>query len=345
MLIIMGRKRAIAKQRHKDALIDGFDLEVDFESNHIDVDVEFDEKSGKEDDSRKSKVRASAYMESSKSKKVGRKSGAHTVIGRAYTVEEPISNGWIKKESDTQPGKYFYFNEVTHETRLEAPHEGPRKQVRPSRLSKGPGGMHKHLSNQISRIRRASARRKTGDRGNYDDPNTRHGTYDHWKEDIRAEGRQASSDINEVVMSEIFGQHLRGEATDEKEIVIDEGDYFDHIDSILDKHFSQENPMVEKAMDRPDNKDLPPGWAMFYHEESGSHYYHNENTNETSWDHPDSDNLPPGWVRVIHDASGKHYYHNEVTDETCWVHPGKHEDPETHFVNPKTGARFDVGHL
>ena len=64
MLIIMGRKRAIAKQRHKDALIDGFDLEVDFESNHIDVDVEFDEKSGKEDDSRKSKVRASAYMES-----------------------------------------------------------------------------------------------------------------------------------------------------------------------------------------------------------------------------------------------------------------------------------------
>ena len=84
---------------------------------------------------------------------------------------------------------------------------------------------------------------------------------------------------------------------------------------------------------------------MVYHEESGSHYYHNENTNETSWDHPESDNLPPGWIKVIHYASGKHYYHNEVTDETCWVHPGKHEDPETHFVNPKTGARFDVGHL
>ena len=34
-----------------------------------------------------------------------------------------------------------------------------------------------------------------------------------------------------VFIYEIRGQHLRGEATDEKEIAIgDEGDYFDHID-------------------------------------------------------------------------------------------------------------------
>jgi hypothetical protein len=241
-------------------------------------------------------------------------------------------HAWIRKESETNPGTFYYWNTLTHESRSNPPDEGPR--VVSSRLtSNGLRGVKKHVSHQIARAGRESAKRKKR-RTQQEQPNGgRHGAYDHWGE---RKNEEIIGDV-EVVMSDIQGHHQKHKDTrhsdSDSDSVVDlddNNDYFDDIDSMLEHHdslktteeeghFHHSNPMLRQKKTK-----IP--------------------TTERNATSIDSE-LPVGWNRIFHQESGKHYYHNEVTDETCWVHPGKHTEPQSHFVNPQTGARFDVDHL
>jgi hypothetical protein len=315
------RRRHLAAVNHKEALKNGFDLDVVFEDTGFDVEVEFDDGIDDHGMQRTSTIQAKAYL--------GEKTPEMRARARAYYTDDgALSHGWVRRENETRPGEFFYWNTLTHETRLEPPHEGPRNLKRPSRLSQGVCGVQKHISHQIARASRESARRKKKEKERAPttkDGEARHGTYNHWGPRELREDEKEGLELGEVVMSDIHGHHQNKSADECSPDTSGEGDYFDDIDDMLNYHdslkssktdnedeeFAFTNPMLEKAVAGIDSRE----------------------------------DLPDGWTRVFHEESGKHYYHNEETDETCWVHPRKHDDPEAHFVNPKTGTRFDIDHL
>jgi len=84
-------------------------------------------------------------------------------------------------------------------------------------------------------------------------------------------------------------------------------------------------------------QELPAGWTVGLDEASGTTYYVNEQTGESSWELPqqgedaqldyshaqqdDAQVLPAGWTVGLDEASGSTYYYNEQTGETSWQAP------------------------
>ena len=133
-----------------------------------------------------------------------------------------------------------------------------------------------------------------------------------------------------------------------------------------------ETPVAETEAKSDKSVHLPAGWIAAVDSESGTTYYQNEETGETSWDVPQgaavdqeaSDGapvpivlhaqeeyaeldkpgqqvdsieelLPPGWIAVVDDDSGQKYYQNEDTGESSWDVPqGAAVDQEASDVAP-----------
>jgi len=87
---------------------------------------------------------------------------------------------------------------------------------------------------------------------------------------------------------------------------------------------------------------MPQGWAARIDENTGTTYYFNETSKETSWVLPPSEaalevtlsgdyagggglasspDLPQGWAARIDEKTGATYYFNETSKETSWVPP------------------------
>ncbi|OEU13171.1 hypothetical protein FRACYDRAFT_155497, partial [Fragilariopsis cylindrus CCMP1102] len=71
-------------------------------------------------------------------------------------------------------------------------------------------------------------------------------------------------------------------------------------------------------------------WEEVEDPSSGTVYYYNSETGESSWDRPTSavddnqdipDPLPECWVETEDESSGKMYYFNSLTGETSWDRP------------------------
>merc|ERR1712072_1351688 len=72
-------------------------------------------------------------------------------------------------------------------------------------------------------------------------------------------------------------------------------------------------------------KSLPAGWEQVIDPSSGTAYYFNSSTGETTWTPPasskESQSLPAGWEKSIDPSSGKTYYFKRSTGETSWTTP------------------------
>ena len=100
----------------------------------------------------------------------------------------------------------------------------------------------------------------------------------------------------------------------------DLGDYFDEHDTYVD-----DEEDIDEAK-------LPAPWETVLDDESGSYFYYNPETGETTWDFPgedtaesppaaDSPTLPTGWREVYDDDSGGVFYYNDDTGESQWEVP------------------------
>ncbi|OEU19073.1 hypothetical protein FRACYDRAFT_165441, partial [Fragilariopsis cylindrus CCMP1102] len=68
-------------------------------------------------------------------------------------------------------------------------------------------------------------------------------------------------------------------------------------------------------------------WEEVEDPSSGTVYYYNSETCESSWDRPtsaDGENtgeLPESWIELEEPTSGQIYYYNSASGETSWERP------------------------
>lgn len=64
-------------------------------------------------------------------------------------------------------------------------------------------------------------------------------------------------------------------------------------------------------------------WTEVVDPSSGSTYYYNTVTQETSWTNPNApaEDASAGWTEVTDPSSGAKYYYNTITQETSWDQP------------------------
>eukprot|EP00934_Nitzschia_sp_Nitz4_P008522 Nitzschia sp. Nitz4//scaffold34_size148208//91553//101858//NITZ4_002988-RA/size148208-snap-gene-0.209-mRNA-1//1//CDS//3329548819//8512//frame0 len=108
---------------------------------------------------------------------------------------------------------------------------------------------------------------------------------------------------------------------------------------------------MEEDEDAMTQAPLPVGWVEAIDPDSGTTYFFNEVSNETTWDRPTegvnniddsnaygedggSSDLPDGWTEIIDEDSGKVYYLNELENTTTW------EKPTTTETAPEVPTEF-----
>ena len=66
---------------------------------------------------------------------------------------------------------------------------------------------------------------------------------------------------------------------------------------------------------------VPEGWTQLVDENTGSPYYRNTASGETSWVLPAAQPLPPGWSEYVDERSGATFWLNAALDQTVWTRP------------------------
>ena len=116
-------------------------------------------------------------------------------------------------------------------------------------------------------------------------------------------------DVEDIALEDVYG--ARGEETKETE-----------------------NPLSKSRAAKKKTPELPEGWTRLV-DESGSTYYANAATGETSWEPPPA--LPAGWSAHVDEGSGSTYYVN-AAGETTWDRPPADGAVEGEQQPPGSGA-------
>jgi hypothetical protein len=135
-------------------------------------------------------------------------------------------------------------------------------------------------------------------------------------------------------------------------------------DASDDQARSGENDRFESS---PLDEKLLPGWFAAFDEDSGDHYYCNEETGETTWEIPsvsatphdnphgpvqasvvedvehDYHDLPPGWFSVKDPDSADVYFCNEETGETTWDHPASIRGAASKDADEQSSVKSGTG--
>lgn len=85
---------------------------------------------------------------------------------------------------------------------------------------------------------------------------------------------------------------------------------------------------------------LPQGWKVFFDTCSQKNYYFNTFTNQTQWEIPKNliktEKLLPDWEEKVSKSTGTVYYYNKKTGQSTWVPPVMREEQQVESRNGPT---------
>jgi hypothetical protein len=264
---------------------------------------------------------------------------------RNMILTENLPRGWLALE-DPDSGETYFANEVTGELTWDRPKMQQTETNFDDDLPTGWIALEDADSGETYYLNEATMAttwdRPNEENGSEIDENNR----EHQSSEIVGVSCN-NEDLPpgwEAILDPSSGDYYFAHESGETQWELPEFDQAEH-DVAFDASGDHARSGGNDRFESPIHKSLLPGWFAAFDEDSGDHYYCNEETGETTWDIPsvaatphdnpndpvqasvaeevedDYHDIPPGWFSVKDPDSADIYFCNEETGETTWDHP------------------------